>query len=98
MRIILSLKCSTADCQSPGIDGEEECHFRNIPRSVMTCDHGHQILYYGQGLLDDLHIKARAAGWHSDGTQWFCGPCANPGSITELADIHAEFVARSCNV
>lgn len=110
MCAILKLTCAAADCKSPGIDGDEECHFGDAPRNRMECDHGHQMLYYGRGLIEDLHIKARAAGWHCDGKigQWFCPDHAKTAiacsewcdkflSATNEDDT-AEAVAHSMNV
>lgn len=98
MCVILRLTCATADCKSPGIDGEEECHFGDTPRNRIECDHGHQILYCGQGLLGDLHAKAEAAGWHCDGTRWFCADCVKRDYLAYMQPFINEAIAHSMNV
>ena len=77
MSKILTEVCSTADCGAM-IHGEEEIHFRPIRRRPFDVleDFGHLQLDYAEGLIEDLRVKALAAGWQWDGTQWLCLRCS----------------------
>ena len=100
----LARRCSTNGCQAV-IIGDEPINLvdRVYPIGTRYEDVGDSVLENAHGLEDDLRNKTVAAGWLWDGTQWLCGPCANPGSIVELMRLHAELtkiesVARSMNV
>ncbi len=98
MSKILTEVCSIAGCGAM-VHGEEEITMSPFPPSHdLRAQHGHLILEYAEGLLKDLEIKAVAAGWHWTNQGWLCGPCANQGSVIELANLHAELVARSLDV
>lgn len=94
MCIVLKLECSTADCKSPEIHGGEECHFRDGIPSMP----GSSLLPYGETLIDDLYTKARAAGWHCDGTRWFCVDCVKRDYLAYMQPFIAEAVAHASNV
>lgn len=90
MSDVLARCCDTPGCKTPPILGTEAITLREPYYPEQLTSHAHAVIEYGLGLVQDLNAAALAAGWKWDGQNWKCGPCANPGSVIELASLYAE--------
>jgi hypothetical protein len=63
----LSECCDGFQCKAKVLV-EEEVYFHGVFRVG-------QVLGEGERILEGLRQAAKAAGWHFDGSQWFCPLC-----------------------